>query len=217
MDLKHASIDLKDIDTVAGVVKAYANVYNQKDADEDISAPGSFTKSVSENFKRIKVLKDHDKRITLGVPLEIDTTDNYGLLTTTQFNLKKSVSKDMFTDIQLAHDNGLNSELSIGFKVAERDTKNKAIIKQYKLWEYSFLSSWGANMFSTVVGVKAAKSMQQIVELIEKSYDLDYSDERLVQIETILKSLTSGPSGDTLVAEPIQTIDAYINSLKTNQ
>lgn len=213
MDFKQSSFELKDLNETKGVVVAYANAYDVKDDDGDISAYGSFTKSVSENRRRIRVLKDHDKKITLGVPLEIDTKDTYGLLTTTQFNLNKEVSRDMFTDIKLAHENDLSSELSIGYKVMERDAKNKSIIKQYKLWEYSFLSSWGANMFSSVQGVKNIKSTYGILELIEKAYNLDYSDSRLRQIETILKALTSGSPDSTLENEPLNTIDNFIKTL----
>ena len=89
MEFKQLSYDLKDLDTAKGVVKAYANVYNFKDSDGDISAYGSFDKTVSENFKRIRVLKDHNPTMMIGVPLAIDTKDSYGLFTTTQFNLKK--------------------------------------------------------------------------------------------------------------------------------
>ena len=128
MDFKQLSYNLKDLDETKGVVVAYANAYNFKDADEDISAYGSFEKSVNENFKRIRVLKDHNPREMIGVPLAIDTKDTYGLLTTTQFNLNKPLGKDMFTDVKLMHDNGLNAELSIGYKVMNRDQKNRNII-----------------------------------------------------------------------------------------
>ena len=114
MDFKQVSYDLKDLDEKQGIVIAYANAYDFKDSDGDISARGSFDKTVKENYKRIRVLKDHNPTITLGVPLSIDTKDEFGLLTTTKFNLKKNVSKDMFSDIQLMKDNGLNAELSIG-------------------------------------------------------------------------------------------------------
>ncbi len=191
MDFKQLSYNLKDLDETKGVVVAYANAYNFKDADEDISAYGSFEKSVNENFKRIRVLKDHNPREMIGVPLAIDTKDTYGLLTTTQFNLNKPLGKDMFTDVKLMHDNGLNAELSIGYKVMNRDQKNRNIITEYKLMEYSFLSSWGANELSTVQGIKSIKSVYGIMELIEKSYDLDYSDERLRQIEVLLKNIST--------------------------
>ena len=211
MEFKQLSVDVKDMDNTKGVIVAYANTYNFKDSDGDISAYGSFDKTVTENFKRIRVLKDHNPTMMVGVPLVIDTKDSYGLLTTTQFNLNKPLGKDLFTDIQLMHSSGLNAELSIGYRVLQRDQKNKSIINEYKLMEYSFLSSWGANELSTVQGIKSIKSHYGILELIEKSYNLDYSDERLRQIETLLKSLSNEPSeSDTLNEKPI-----ILDSLKS--
>lgn len=198
MEFKQFSYDIKDFDEKQGIVKAYANAYDFKDSDGDISAKGSFNKSVSENRKRIRVLKDHIPTITLGIPLEFDTSDNYGLLTTTKFNLQKEVSRDMFTDIQLLKENGLNAELSIGYEVVKRDEKNRSIITEYKLWEYSFLSSWAANELSTVQDIKSIKSHYGVMELLTKAYNLPYSDSRLQQIEQILKSLDN--------KEPIETI-----------
>lgn len=204
MEFKQLSYDLKELDETKGVITAYANAYNFKDSDGDISAFGSFEKTVSENFKRIRVLKDHNPTMMIGVPLIIDTKDSYGLLTTTQFNMNKPLGKDMFTDVKLMHDNNLNAELSIGYKVLQRDQKNKSIINEYKLMEYSFLSSWGANELSTVQGIKSIKSHYGFMELLTKAYNLDYSDERLRQIETILKSLSNEPSeNDTLKEQPI--------------
>jgi HK97 family phage prohead protease len=216
MEFKELSYSLKDLDESKGIVVAYANAYNFKDSMDDISAYGSFDKTVNENFKRIRVLKDHDSRMMVGVPLAIDTKDTYGLLTTTQFNMAKSAAKDLFTDVKLMHDSGLNAELSIGYKVMQRDPKNKSIITEYKLMEYSFLSSWGANQLSTVQDIKSIKSHYGLMELIQKSYDLDYSDERLIQIETLLKSLDKEPSEtDTKNLEPItlETLKSFTNSL----
>lgn len=215
MDLKQLSYELKELDEAKGVVVAYANAYDYKDSDGDISAFGSFEKTVKENFKRIRVLKDHNPREMIGIPLEIDTKDPYGLLTTTKFNLSKPLGKDMFTDVKLMHDNGLNAELSIGYNVLNRDSRNKSIITEYKLMEYSFLSSWGANELSTVQGIKSIKSVYGIMELIEKAYDLDYSDERLRQIETLLKELSTHsdePSvSDTRVEVEPQVIKSIFN------
>ena len=219
MEFKQCNFDLKDFDEDKGVIKAYANAYDFKDSDGDISAQGSFDKTVEENFKRIRVLKDHNPTISLGVPLEIDTKDSYGLLTTSKFNLKKEVSRDMFTDIKLMHENGLNAELSIGYKIMSRDTKNKSIINEYKLMEYSFLSSWAANELSTVQDIKGIKSHYGILELIEKAYNLDYSDTRLKQIETLLKSLSNKEplSDNTPKDEPIDytsIINEFTKTLK---
>ena len=211
MELKQLSIDVKDMDDAKGIIVAYANTYNFKDSDGDISAYGSFEKTVNENYKRIRVLKDHNPTMMVGIPLNIDTKDTYGLLTTTKFNLNKPLAKDLYTDIKLMHENNLNAELSIGYRVMQRDQKNKSIINEYKLMEYSFLSSWGANELSTVQGIKAIKSTYGILELIEKSYNLDYSDSRLRQIEILLKSLSNEPSEtDTLNEKPI-----ILDSLKS--
>lgn len=217
ISFKQVNIDLKDFDEAKGIITAYANTYDFKDSDGDISAFGSFDKTVNENFKRIRVLKDHNPTISLGVPLEINTKDPFGLLTTTKFNLKKEVSRDMFTDVQLMKEAGLNAELSIGYNVISRDKKNKSIINEYKLMEYSFLSSWAANEMSTVQDIKSIKSHYGILELIEKSYDLNYSDPRLRKIEALLKSLTDKEPllDDTLNVEPMyaKTISEYIKTL----
>lgn len=190
MPVKQFSHEIKDFDEKQGIVKAYANAYDFKDSDGDISAKGSFVKTVQENFKRIRVLKDHNPTQSLGVPLEINAKDNYGLLTVSKFNLNKEISRDMFTDIQLLMDHGQNAELSVGYEVVSRDEKNRSIIKEYKLWEYSFLSSWAANSLSVVNDIKSLENHYGILSIIEKSYNLPYSDTRLREIETILKSLS---------------------------
>jgi HK97 family phage prohead protease len=207
-EFKQHSIELKDLDETKGVVKAFANVYDFKDSDGDISARGSFDRSVSEQFARIRVLKDHNPRVTLGVPLDINTKDSYGLLTTSKFNLEKEVSRDMFSDIKLMHENGLNAELSIGYNVMSRDANNKSIITEYKLMEYSFLSSWGANELSTVQDIKGAKSQKQFIEMIKQAYDLKYSDARLLKIETLLKSIET--------AEKPLDVSLLINEFKNS-
>jgi len=209
MNFKQISFDLKNLDETKGIITAYANAYNNLDLDGDISAPGSFDKTVNENYKRIRVLKDHNPREMVGVPLTIDTKDAYGLLTTTQFNMNKPLGRDMFTDVKLMHDNGLNAELSIGYSVVQRDAKNKALITEYKLMEYFFLSSWAANELSTVQDIKTIKSHYGIMELIEKAYNLDYSDDRLKTIETILKALSTKEPIEPITPDDKPLIDAF--------
>lgn len=209
MPVKQFSHEIKDFDEKQGIVKAYANAYDFKDSDGDISAKGSFTKTVKDNFKRIRVLKDHNPTIMLGVPLELDANDPYGLMTVTKFNMNKEISRDMFTDIQLMKSEGLNAELSVGYEVVARDEKNRSIIKEYKLWEYSFLSSWAANSLSTVSDIKSIKSHYGVLELLTKAYDLPYSDPRLKQIETILKSLTE--------KEPVEPITPKVEPIDKDQ
>lgn len=204
--------EIKDLDEAKGVVVAYANVYDVEDSDGDISAFGSFTKTVKENAKRIRVLKDHNSTISLGVPLKIDTSDPYGLKTQTQFNLKKEVARDMFTDIKLYVENNLNADLSIGYEIVKRDNENVKRITEYKLYEYSFLTGWGANHMATVQGLKNISNHYGILELITKAYDMDYSDSRLKQIENLLISLSNEPSDHSEAkAEDIEAIFSKFN------
>ena len=214
MNFKQLSYDLKELDEAKGVVTAYANAYDFKDSDGDISAQGSFDKTVKENFKRIRVLKDHNPTMMIGVPLAIDAKDSYGLLTTSQFNMNKPLGKDMFTDVKLMHENGLSAELSIGYQVVNRDKKNKSLINEYKLMEYSFLSSWAANELSTVQDIKGIQKYYGIMDILVKGYNLDYSDERLRQIETLLKTLTDTEPSiiDTSNVEPLLDVFKSFNN-----
>lgn len=211
MEFKQVSHEIKDIDEAKGIVVAYANVYEFVDSDGDIISKGAFNKTVSENFKRIRVLKDHMSTITLGVPLEIDTKDTYGLRTVTKFNMNKQVSKDMYSDIILYKENGLNAELSIGFETIKRDAKAKERIDEVRLWEYSFLSSWAANEKAIVGDIKERKDY---IDLLVKMYKLPYSDERLKQIESILKSLDKIEPNEESSLDEIKPIEEQINEFR---
>lgn len=210
MQFKQVSHEIKELDDAKGVVIAYASVYNNIDSDREVIMPGAFTKTVNENYKRIRVLKDHNPTIGLGVPLQINTTDSYGLLTTTQFNLKKEVSRDMYEDIKLFLANGLNAELSIGFQtiksIEERIDEENEIekITEVKLWEYSFLSNWAANERAVVQNVK---SKTDFIDLLVKMYDLPYSDERLKSVENILKSLETNEPIEIITPNVVEPID----------
>lgn len=188
---KHQTHQIKNLDGKEGVVVAYANVYNNEDSDGDISVPGSYKKTVQEQRKKIRVFKDHDRYQVLGVPIELNADDDYGLLTTTKFNMEKEISRDMFTDIQLMTQHGQDADLSVGVIPVKRRDDDRRYVTEWKLKEYSFLSSWGANSLATVQQIKQGKPVEEIIALIEKAYDMDYSDSRLKEIEKILKSLDS--------------------------
>ena len=214
---KRISTSIKAIDETEGVVEAYANVYNNEDYDGDISMPGSFIKTVDEGFKKLRVYKNHDSDIELGVPKEKpDARDPFGLKTLSLFNLEKEVSRDMFSDIKLKMRYGFDIDLSIGFRVMKRDEKDRRKITEYQLWEYSFLTSWGANPMATVTGAKSFKSdaekIKFVVDFLSEAYNLGYSDTRLINIEKSLKSLTGKPE-DPLIEEPT---DEQIKSLILN-
>lgn len=207
-EVKSISHEIKGLDDEKGVVEAYANVYNFEDSDGDISAPGSFKRTVNNNLKRIKVLKDHMPHVKLGVPMSIDADDPYGLFTVTQFNMEKQVSRDMYFDIKLDLEKGMNAELSIGYQTMKRDSSNKKVITEYKLFEYSFLSSWGANERSVAVGVKNFKNLSdkdkvdEAIKYLTAMFNMKYSDERLKRVEQMLESLHKDSEENPLLANP---------------
>lgn len=206
MEFKQISHGIKELDTEKGIVEAYANVYNNIDSYGDISMPGSFTKTVKENFKRLRVLKNHWSSDLLGVAKELDPKDPYGLFTVTQFNMRKESARDMFYDIQLAIDNNQNAELSIGYeviasKIDEVNGREVQRIFEYKLYEYSFLTSWAANELAITTGLKTGNASQHIMDMLVKAYNLPYSDSRLITIENLLKSLDGQPGNSTTVIE----------------
>lgn len=203
MDFKSISQEVKDLDDKKGIVEAYANVYDFEDSDKDISVKGCFTKTVSENAKRIRVLHNHNPTLLLGVPLKMDASDNYGLLTVSQFNMKKALARDVFEDIKLTVEHGQNAELSIGYNVVRRSAKDQSKIEEYKLHEYSFLSSWAANELSITTALKSETDIIHEIKKLTEMYNRKYSDGRLSEIETLLKALDNAtPPKDTLPDEP---------------
>lgn len=211
MDLtKDINSEIKELDDKAGYVEAIANAYNNEDSDGDISHPTSFIKTVAEGRKKLRVYKNHDTTLLVGVPKELRPEHPDGLFTGTQFNMDTSLGRDMFNDVKLIHSNNQEADLSIGYSVVRRDQKNSKIITEYKLREYSFLTSWGANPNAVALGVKNIKSTEQLIEHLTKMYNLPYSDERLIKVESILKSLTIAPSTDTHKDEPIKSIYDYL-------
>lgn len=211
--IKGFNSQVKDLDDKVGYVEAYANAYNNVDSDNEVSLPGSFTKTVSENFKKLRVYKNHNTTKMVGVPKKIDAHDPYGLLTGTQFNMDTDLGKDMFNDVKLIVNNNQDADLSIGFRVVKETSKdNIRYIQEYALYEYSFLTSWGANPLAVVTGLKSANTPELIIKHLTEMYNLPYSDSRLVQVESILKSLVIEPKKITQDAEPMELIN-YLKSL----
>lgn len=210
---KRATVQVKSMDDSEGIVEAYANIYSNTDYDGDISEPGSFIKTVDDNFRKLRVFKNHITDIELGVPAKKpDAKDPVGLLTLTQFNLEKEVSRDMLSDIKLKMKYEKDVDLSIGFNVVKRDEKDKRRIKEYALWEYSFLTGWGANPLATVLNAKSigVSTEDAIISFITDAYNLKYSDPKLIQFEKLLKSLTGKPEIPLLEEPTLEQIKQLI-------
>ena len=216
LQTKALSGDIEDIDE-KGVVTMYVNAFGNVDSDGDISQKGAFTKTISEQFRRMKHLYRHNADLQIGLPIEMKQ-DDFGLLVRSELNLKKPIAMDVYTDYHQAKRLDRPMEHSIGFKVKKRDTKNRAIITEYELWEYSTVT-WGANELATMVDLKSLKNPEQIIEkmnILVEMYNANYTDGRLRQIENALKSLADfEPSEGTQNIEPVNESDNLLKSLIT--
>lgn len=184
---KRLQQDIKDVDAKKGIVSGYFSAFNIKDSDGDIILPGSFKKSLSEWFPkgRIKHLLNHDPRQPLGKITEL-REDSYGLYYESQIG-KHALGMDFIKMVE----SDLVKEHSIGFNIkGQRKAENANEIYDIVLYEGSSLTSWGANEYTPMLGLK---SMDQRVERIKKLEKFvkhtDASDETIELLLLEIKQL----------------------------
>ena len=208
--------EFRDIDEASGIIKGYANVYNVKDSDGDISLPGSFSKTVAERAKKIKIFKNHTPQL-VGVPLELDIADPYGLGLTAKMLMDTDAGRDTFHEVKFLHENGFESGMSIGGWVIKRNAKNKAEVVEYRLKEISVLTTEEpANQLSLVSAVKAVKELteptqEEFWRIIEKAYNVRFSDNILKSLEQFLTLKDNEP--DQLDADTTQAVEPLITNI----
>lgn len=209
---KYFKSEIKDLDEKKGIAAVYVNSFNKLDSDEDISAKGSFKKTLQENILRSKWFLNHNPNILLGVPLiEGTKEDDFGLFAVNQFNMEKEISRDTFFDYKLFAEHGRTLEHSFGYDVIKRDEKDKRIITEYKLWEISTLTHWGANEHTPMVSLKEFKDIKDAIDNLEIMFKYKYSDERLKDVEKYIIKLRSLMSNEPEIStqdeiEPINAI-----------
>lgn len=197
--IKSVQTEILDTDDSKGIIKGYANVYNVEDSHKDISLPGSFVKTVSEQKAWIRINKNHDRNVLIGAPLELDANDPYGLHLVAKLNLETTAGKDAYTEAKFLIENGLKAGFSIGGYIMKRDEKNSKMVKEYRLSEISLLTVEPSNTLSFVEVFKSmqedTKSVQDFFTFVEKAYnEQGFSDPYKQSLENILKSLDKQPS-----------------------
>jgi HK97 family phage prohead protease len=167
---------IKDVDAKTGTVTGYFSVFGNVDSDGDIVMPGAFTRTLNNNYKRVKHLAYHDPNLPLAATKKenlLIKEDPHGLYFESKIS-QTSYGKDI---IQLYQD-GVLDEHSIGYEVVrsrDSDTQTterwgqKVPVKELhelKLWEGSTVT-WGAN---SKAGTESVKSMtlSQVIEKHDK-------------------------------------------------
>jgi len=190
--------EIKDVDEKKGIVTMYVNAYDNEDSDGDISVKGSFKKTIKENFDRIKHLLNHNTQQLLGLPLEM-LEDDFGLLVTSQMNLKKQLVKDVFEDYRLFAEHNRTLEHSIRVQAVKRDSTDEKKVLEWKMWEYSTLYGWGANPETPLVNIKDLSDLELMIN------EGNYSEERGRQIENLYNKLKALMKPENTLYEPPST------------
>lgn len=192
-----------DLDEAKGIVTVAVNGIGIVDSQNDISMPGSFNKTLKENIGRMKWFLNHDTTQLLGVPLEGEERDG-NLVMTGKLNLAKQIGRDTLEDYKLYASAGRTLEHSIGVQAIKRDPEDKRKVLEWKMWEYSTLTSWGSNPQTFLVGIKNdnPSDVRANIEFIRNALKMRYSDERLKQYEMRLDMLNKALEGAVVVTCP---------------
>lgn len=196
---KTADVDEKGIVTVA------VNGIGIEDSQKDISMPGSFVDTIRDDIGRMRHFLNHDTTQLLGVPLYgEEKADN--LIVESQLNLNKQIGRDILTDYKLYAEAGRTLEHSVGVKALVRDKEDKRKVLKWRMYEFSTLTSWGANPNTYLVGIKSASSVEQIRDAVDiltlACKQKGYSDERFMNMERELKMLLKSLEGGNIVVCP---------------
>lgn len=202
-------ITLKDLDDQKGIVQFYFAHFGSRDSDNDRILEGAYEKTIKENFKRIKHIKNHNTGLPLG-KIQALYSDTIGGICET----KMSQATDG-RDMMIMYKEGIITEHSQGFvTVKEQFNEMDGVndITEVALWEVSSLTAWGANENAVTIGMKSLKSKQDIRKAINLLKGLDnilhrsqISDEKGAELQkafddlsNTFKSLNLKPSEDTL-------------------
>lgn len=186
-----------------GIVTVAVNGIGVKDAQGDISQPGSFTKTLKENIGRMRWFLNHRVDQLLGVPLEGKEEDG-NLVMTGALNLNKQMGRDILEDYKLYAENGRTLEHSIGVSAVKRDASDPAKVLEWKMYEYSTLTGWGANPQTFLVDIKSATpdDIRGAMDFVKMAAERRYSDERLKRLEESWDILNKALTGARMVTCP---------------
>ena len=206
---KDGVIQLKDIDYKNAIVSFYFSAFGNKDSDGDILQKGAFTKTIKENFSRVKHLYNHDRTLAPGVIKELHE-DDFGAYAVSQL-MPSTLGKDVLIEYEYK----AITEHSMGFITlkAHQDKSMMAnVITEARLMETTSLTAWGANPNTPV----KSQDVENLISHIEKLLrDSNISDERGKELELKLTELLT--LSKKKVEAPIKKAinwDAVIKDLK---
>lgn len=158
---------ITDVDEAKGIITGYFSKFGNIDSDGDMIMPGAFKKSLSENYRRMKHLYQHDPFKPLSATKNenlILKEDSIGL------HFQSTVSQTSWgKDAIRLHVDGVIDENSIGFKtIKSLDKKNYRELNELQLWEGSSVT-WGANEFAQTTGTKSIVTGEWVIKKMDSA------------------------------------------------
>ena len=148
---KAFKFDLESV-TEDGEFTGHAAVFGNVDSGGDVIERGAFTKTIREDFDRIKILSQHDDcDLPIGRPLELREDDKGLFIRGRISNTQKG------RDIRTLMKDGVLNELSIGYDAIDFEYDGETRIrhlKEVKLWEISVVT-WAMNELAQIDEVKS--------------------------------------------------------------
>jgi hypothetical protein len=159
------------------------------------------------------------------VPLEAKETSEY-LQVRGQINLKKQIGRDTYEDYKLYAENGLSLEHSIGvdaIKYIEDRENDVRKVTEWKWWEYSTLTSWGANERTPMIEMKGMDNILPDLAFLElKMKKGNYRDETFIGIEKAIANIKSLLMQEEVLHQPVpidvltDVSQSFLKLLKSN-
>lgn len=181
-----------------GIVTVAVNGIGVLDSQNDISMPGSFTKTLQEGMKqRIKWLFNHDPKMQLGVPINGEEKDG-NVVMTGALNLDLQLGRDVLAMYKQNLEYGRTMKHSVAVKAMKRDENDRRKVLEWQMIEYSTLAAWGSNPQTHLIDIKSATSDQvkQAIDFISSAFHGDcygFSEQTLknydMQLDLMLKAL----------------------------
>lgn len=179
-EVKFETIEVKQSDKGVLNIKAYASIFGNADSYNDIVIRGAFTKTIAEDFDRIKLCVNHDMWDVYSVVGKINELkeDKKGLYIDADI-LPTTNGKD----VAILVESGAINELSIGYR-----TKNSTEVVIDDVY-YRHLTE--VKLFEISLIPRAANDQVTILSTQRKGEDIaneikGLSDDKLTEFKSII-------------------------------
>jgi HK97 family phage prohead protease len=191
-------LEVKDIDAHGTLIQAFTR-YDILDSDNERGRKGMFTKTWQENFPRIRHLLNHNSSQPLGENQKFWEDNEYA------YAQSKIGTHNLGQDFIKMVDSGLIKEASYGYNTVKSNKlkDGSTELLEVKLWEWSSLTSWGANEFTPIISLQKGMNLDPVKDLLE----------RYTLMKSFVRNSNATDEGITMIEKEILNIETYFTDL----